>query len=120
METEAAALVGTAVRFRSLSRRARELRAAPDPDAPPHPNFVLGRCQVVESRGAWVLLEHSTGARGWCPVSSVRPRERANPVAPSHQLAMIEALERLHALHTSGGLTDDEFARAKKTLLDGA
>ncbi len=125
MTTEAAALVGQTVAFRSLSRRERGLRPAPDPDTEPLPGFVVGRCRVVESRGAWVLLEHSTGTRGWCPVNHVKPRgARAKPadtaesLTPSTDvLAMIEALERLHALHTSGGLTDEEFAQAKQRLL---
>ena len=126
LQAEAAALIGHTITFRKLSRRERELRATPDPDAPPLPNFVLGRCEVVEARGAWVLLEHSTGARGWCPVGSVKPRRtgvraavaaEVMPTPSTNALLMIEALERLHTLHASGGLTDDEFTQAKQRLL---
>jgi hypothetical protein len=124
-EAAAAALVGKEVTFRSLSRRDRELRAEPDPSVAPLPNFVVGRCTVVEARGGWVLLEHSTGAQGWCPASTVKLRGASTASATaapaqtsSGGLSMIEALERLHALHTAGGLTDEEFTRAKQALLD--
>src|SRR5262245_20242601 len=33
-------------------------------------------------------------------------------------MGMSEELERLHTLHTSGALTDDEYARAKEGLLN--
>jgi hypothetical protein len=128
MVAQATALVGTDVAFRSFSRRDRELRAHPNPDTPPLHDYVLGRCTVADARGAWVLLVHSTGARGWAPINSVKPRRSrraaADPTerltAPPEATSMIDALERLYALHTAGGLTDDEFARAKKVLLDGA
>lgn len=126
LEAQAAALVGEPVVFRSLSRRRRALRAEPNPDLPPLPDIVVGRCTAIEARGAWVLLAHSTGVRGWCPVTNVRiPRswrdepEDGTSSVPSAvpELAAVEALERLHALHADGGLTDDEFSQAKKSLL---
>ncbi len=128
LEAQAAALVGQSVAFRSLSPRSRKLRAAPDPGLPPLPDIMVGRCTAVEARGAWLQLAHSSGARGWCPVTNVKLRAAAQSDAsratgsrattPAPELAAIEALERLHALHAAGGLTDEEFARAKKSVLE--
>jgi hypothetical protein len=126
LEAEAAALVGERVAFRSPWPSARRLRAEPDPALPPRPHVVVGRCTVIEARGAWVLVAHSSGVRGWCPVTSVKiPSIQRDTSAttsgagspPAPELATIEALERLHALHRAGGLTDDEFAKAKKLVL---
>ncbi len=123
LEAQAAELVGLWVSFRSFGPRGRQLRAEPDPDVAALPSIVIGRCRAIEARGAWVLLEHSSGTRGWCPVTDVKPR-RSLPTDVSNSsvhanpaLATVEALERLHALHGAGGLTDDEFAQAKRTLL---
>lgn len=122
LEAQAAALVGVRVAFRSLSPRARRLRAAPDPNLPPERDVMVGRCTVIEARGAWVLLAHSSGIRGWCPVTNVKlPAIQRDAVADgpaTPELAAIEALERLHALHSAGGLTDAEFAQAKKLVIN--
>jgi len=125
LEEQAASLIGQTVAFRSWSPRGRKLRAAPDPSLPLLLDIVVGRCTVIEARGAWVLLAHSTGMRGWCPVTNVKiPAVRIDRPpppdagAPIPELATIEALERLHALHVAGGLSDKEFARAKQLVLD--
>lgn len=52
-----------------------------------------------------------------------RPQPRAEPppprAQPSPEEALVAALERLERLHRSGSLTDDEFAAAKRRLLEG-
>ena len=64
-----------------------------------------------------VLGSRSIGtiARGW---TTERVQSVDMPKMGSSKGDSIEELERLQSLHKSGGLTDEEFAAAKKKLLD--
>jgi hypothetical protein len=75
---------------------------------------------VRPSPGSAVVPPTTTGGPARPPVPpnlghpALAPESSDRGTGP----AMIEALERLSLLHRSGALTDDEFARAKATLLD--
>ncbi|MFF7251044.1 SHOCT domain-containing protein [Embleya sp. NPDC008237] len=72
-----------------------------------------------------------TGAYGWEEVKDAEafadkvrgavaggpPAPAAAPGAGREATALVEELERLAALHRSGALSDDEFARAKQRMI---
>jgi hypothetical protein len=84
----------------------REYARRPEPAAR-LPRQVAPR-PVVPAAGESASEASRTRAVAETPKQDSQPNER--------NVGMIEALERLHLLHASGALTDEEFARAKETL----
>lgn len=65
--------------------------------------------------GAW-FEKHWTNARDW---TTERAQSIDMPKMGSSKNDPVAELERLQSLHKSGALTDEEFAAAKKKLLEG-
>lgn len=69
----------------------------------------------ISEVGAW-FEKHWSSARDW---TTERAQSIDMPKMGSSKSDPVAELERLQSLHKSGGLTDEEFAAAKKKLLDG-
>jgi hypothetical protein len=65
------------------------------------------------ARSAEALAAQMRGLRQQPPVFPTAPAP-----APTPQVDVVEELSRLAALHSSGALTDEEFAAAKKKILE--
>lgn len=69
------------------------------------PLYIVKRSQLIEA------AQLADQAPTFTASAAASPR---SPSPPDH----VEQLERLNALHASGGLTDEEYADAKRRLLD--
>lgn len=72
---------------------------------------------ALEAVGATVELHPPEPAAGADEPAADELRA-AGPVAVEHAETLTTELERLHRLHTAGGLTDAEYAAAKQQLLE--
>jgi hypothetical protein len=81
---------------------------------------VLGRVEVSSSRPARATARAAAvGARVRAASTPPPFRSTADPMRPPAGVGLVDELERLDALHRSGGLTDEEHAAAKRVLLGG-